>query len=242
MSGLRGKAYLLWLFGCMTVLGLIFAPLMLFGPRAVLPAVRIWIATAVWGLKVIAGVRLEFRGLEHAPRGAALIAGKHMSMLDTLAPYRVLDYPCYVLKQELMTQPVFGWYMAATRMIPIDRGAQSAALRSMTAEAKARLAAGRQVIIFPEGTRQTPGAPPEYKPGIAALYRELGVPCHLLATNSGVHWPAYGARFTPGTAVFEFLPPIPPGLKRGEFMRELEQRLEEASARLLAEATQAAAR
>ncbi|HEX8233193.1 MAG TPA: lysophospholipid acyltransferase family protein [Caulobacteraceae bacterium] len=230
---MRGKLFTGWLFGVMTVVGLLGAPLMLFGPRAVLPSVRLWVASAIWGLRVLLGVRVEFRGLEHAPKGAALIAGKHMSMLDTLAPFRVLNYPCFVLKRELLSQPVFGAYMKATRMIPIDREAHAAALRRMTADARDRLAAGRQIIIFPEGTRQAPGAAPDYKPGVAALYRELGLPCHLLATNSGAHWPAQGTRFTPGVAVFEFLPPIPPGLKRGEFMRELERRLQDASNRLL---------
>jgi 1-acyl-sn-glycerol-3-phosphate acyltransferase len=231
---MKGKLYAAWLFGVMVVLGLISMPLMLFGPRAVLPSVRLWIASALWALRALIGVRVEFRGLEHAPRGPALIAGKHMSMLDTLAPFRVLDFPCFVLKRELLRQPVFGQYMRATRMIPIDREAHAAALRQMTADSKARLAEGRQIIIFPEGTRQLPRAAPAYKPGVAALYRELNLPCHLLATNSGAHWPAQGTRFRPGLVVFEFLPPIPPGLKRGEFMRELERRLQGASEALLA--------
>ena len=233
MSGWRGKAFQIWFFGIMTLIGMPCAPLMLFGPRAVLPIVRLWIALGFFGLRWIAGVRVEFRGIEHAPRGPALIAGKHQSMLDTIAPFRVLDYPCFVLKQELLKLPVFGWYMAGTRMIAIDREASSAALRQMVADAKDRLAHGRQIIIFPEGTRQAPGAPADYKPGVAALYRELGLPCYLVATNSGEHWPARGSRLTPGLAVFEFLPPIPPGLKRGEFMRELEKRLEQASTGLL---------
>ena len=230
---MKGKLYSVWLFGVMAVLGVISMPLMPFGPRAVLPSVRLWINSALWGLRLLVGVRVEFRGLEHAPKGAALIAGKHMSMLDTLAPFRVLDFPCFVLKRELLRQPVFGAYMKATRMIPIDREAHVSALRQMTADARDRLAAGRQVIIYPEGTRQAPGAPPDYKAGVAALYRDLSLPCHLLATNSGAHWPAQGTRFRPGVAVFEFLPPIPPGLKRAEFMRELEKRLETASRRLL---------
>lgn len=231
---MRGKLYALWLFGVMTVLGLLSTPLMLFGARAVLPSVRLWVASALWGLRAGLGVGVEFRGLQHAPQGPALIAGKHMSMLDTLAPFQVLDYPCFVLKQELMGRPVFGWYMAVTRMIPIDRSAQAAALRRMTANARDRLAAGRQIIIFPEGARREPGADPDYRPGVAALYRDLDLPCHLLATNSGAYWPANGTKFRSGVVVFEFLPPIPAGLKRGEFMRELEYRLEAASTALLA--------
>ena len=105
----------------------------------------------------------------------------------------------------------------------------------MTADAQDRLKRARQVVIFPEGTRGEPGVASEYKPGVAALYRELGMPCTPLALNAGVHWPAHGFLRTPGTIVFEFLEPIPAGLKRAEFMRTLEDRIETASNALIAE-------
>jgi len=111
----------------------------------------------------------------------------------------------------------------------------SAALKKLVRDAKDRFADGRQVVIFPEGTRTAPGAPSDYKPGIAALYREIDVPVHPVATNSGVHWSARGQTIHRGTIVFEFLEPIPPGLKRAEFMRLLRERNETASAKLLAE-------
>ena len=109
------------------------------------------------------------------------------------------------------------------------------ALKDMVRDARDRLQDGRQVIIFPEGTRKAPGAAPDYKPGVAAIYRELELPCIPMATNSGVHWPAHGFPSGPGTIVFEFLPAIPAGLKRAEFMRELQDRIETASNALLAE-------
>ena len=90
-------------------------------------------------------------------------------------------------------------------------------------------------MIFPEGTRGEPGVAGDYKPGIAALYRELNVTCVPVATNSGVHWPAHGFLRRPGTIVFEFLEPIPPGMKRASFMALLKQRVETGSLALLAE-------
>ena len=111
----------------------------------------------------------------------------------------------------------------------------SDALRRLVDDAKDRLRNTRQIMIFPEGTRTTPGDEASYKPGIAALYRELDMPCIPMATNSGMHWPSKSSIRTPGTIVFEFLPAIPPGLKRGEFMRELEERIETASKALYAE-------
>jgi 1-acyl-sn-glycerol-3-phosphate acyltransferase len=94
------------------------------------------------------------------------------------------------------------------------------------------LSEGRQVFIFPEGTRRLPGAPPAYKPGLAALYREMNLACTPIATNSGRFWPASGLAKYPGTAVYEVLPPIPSGLKRGVFMAEVEAAIEGAGDRL----------
>jgi 1-acyl-sn-glycerol-3-phosphate acyltransferase len=156
-------------------------------------------------------------------------------MFDTMSLWHVLPRTCFVLKKELIAIPFFGWYALKGRMIVVDRQAHAKALRKLVRDAKDRLASGRQIVIYPEGTRTAPGETGDYKPGIAALYRELAVPAIPMATNSGVHWPAHGFIRKPGTIVFEFLPPIPAGLKRAEFMRELEGRIEPASAALLGE-------
>jgi 1-acyl-sn-glycerol-3-phosphate acyltransferase len=140
-----------------------------------------------------------------------------------------------VLKRELMRLPVLGWYAKAAGMIPIDRGGGSATVRALSDNAADQLKTPRQIVIFPEGTRKLPGAPPDYKSGVAALYRDLGLPCTPVATNSGLHWPARGLVMRPGLVVYEFLEPIPPGLKRAEFMRLLEARIETASNALLEE-------
>lgn len=230
---LRSLVYTLWLYGGIVLFSLLGAPWLLASRRAHMPVVRGWARSQIWGLRIICGVRVEQRGLEHRPTGPALIAGKHQGMLDIIAPFAVLDDPCFVLKKELMALPFFGWHAWKTDMLPVDRAAGASALKKMVAGSRARLADGRQILIFPEGTRQEPGAPPAYKPGVAALYKELGVPCVPMATNSGVHWPPHGFIRRPGTVVFEFLPPIPPGLKRAEFMGELQTRLEAASDALL---------
>jgi 1-acyl-sn-glycerol-3-phosphate acyltransferase len=154
-------------------------------------------------------------------------------MLDVFAQFTWLPASSFVMKKELMWIPWFGWYASRVRTIVVDREAGAAALKKLVKEAKARFVEGRQVVIFPEGTRTPPGEPADYKPGIAALYREIDVPVHPVATNSGVHWPAHGFLRKPGVIVFEYLEPIPPGLKRAEFMRLLEERIESASTRLL---------
>jgi 1-acyl-sn-glycerol-3-phosphate acyltransferase len=140
-----------------------------------------------------------------------------------------------VARKELMVIPFFGWYAWKSGMIVVDREGQAKALKKLVADSRDRLRHDRQIVIFPEGHRGEPGVAGDYKPGVAALYRELGMPCVPMALNTGVHWPAHGLIRKPGTIVFEFLEPIPAGLKRAEFMRTLQDRIETASNALLAE-------
>ena len=215
---------------CVLMIPLFAAP-----RRWVMAGIKVWARVVTWLAWAICGIKTEVRGREHLPQGAALIAGKHQSLYDTCAPFVFLPDICYVLKKELVTIPLFGWYTLKGGMIVVDRDAGSTALRKLVDDSKDRLRHTRQIMIFPEGTRTKPGAEAAYKPGIAALYRELDMPCIPMATNSGMHWPSKSWIRTPGTIVFEFLPAIPPGLKRGEFMRELEDRIETASKALYSE-------
>jgi 1-acyl-sn-glycerol-3-phosphate acyltransferase len=215
---------------CVAMIPLFAAP-----RRWVMAGIKIWARVVTWLAWAVCGIRTEVRGREHLPTGPALIAGKHQSLYDTCAPFVFLPDICYVLKKELVTIPLFGWYTLKSGMIVVNREAGSTALRRLVADSQERLRHTRQIMIFPEGTRTDPGDEADYKPGIAALYRELNMPVVPMATNSGMHWPTKGRTRTSGTIVFEFLPAIPPGLKRGEFMRELEDRIETASKKLYAE-------
>lgn len=207
-------------------------PILLGPPRWTLGLFRIW-SLGIIALLRVCGIRLEVRGREHIPQGAALVAPKHQCMFDVFAQLAVLPASCYVMKKELVRIPWFGWYAKKVGTIVVDREAGATALRHLVREAKARFAEARQVVIFPEGHRNPPGLAGDYKPGVAALYRELDIAVHPVATNSGVHWPAHGFLRKPGVIVFEYLEPIPAGLKRAEFMRLLEERIETASKSLL---------
>ncbi|MDP3803031.1 1-acyl-sn-glycerol-3-phosphate acyltransferase [Brevundimonas sp.] len=235
MTMVRSLVFVLWLYLSMAVFAVGLSPALLLPYRQAMWVIRGWARFCLWGLRWIAGVRVEFRGLEHRPAGAALLAGKHQSMLDVIAPFAVLPDNCFIMKKELLPLPFFGWFAWKTGMIAVDRSAHSKALKDMVKQARARFAEGRQILIFPEGTRAPVGAPADYKPGIAALYRDLEMPVIPMALNTGVHWPKHGFSRYPGTIVFEFLPAIPPGLKRGEFMREMETRIEAATNALIAE-------
>jgi 1-acyl-sn-glycerol-3-phosphate acyltransferase len=233
MTTVRSLLFVVWLYLSMVIFAVGLSPALLMPHGAAMGVIKLWSKFVLFGLRWIAGVKVEVRGLEHRPTGAALLACKHQGMLDVIAPFSFLDDTCFIMKKELMPLPFFGWFAWKTKMIAVDRSAHSKALKDMVRQARARHAEGRQILIFPEGTRAEIGAAPDYKPGIAALYRDLDGPCWPIATNSGVHWPAHGFKRYPGTIVFEFLPPIPAGLKRAEFMAELENRIETASTALL---------
>ena len=196
--------------------------------------IRSYARTSLWLLRVICGTKVEWRGMEKVPRGACIVACKHQSLWETFALYVALDDPTYILKRELMWIPFYGWYAWKARLIPVNRSAGLAALARMTTLAQKELGRGRQLIIFPEGTRRPPGAEPSYKPGVIHLYGKSGVVCVPLALNSGLFWPRRSLRRYPGTIVVEALDPIAPGLDRQMFSSRLQNAIEEATARLVA--------
>jgi 1-acyl-sn-glycerol-3-phosphate acyltransferase len=192
----------------------------------------------LWEQRVVAGTSMEVRGLENVPKGPLLVAGKHQSLWETFALLTLFDDPAMVLKKELTLIPVFGWYIRKLRMIAVERSAGSTALRSLVARAREEAACGRQIIIMPEGTRRAPDDPPDYKPGAAALYGALDVPCVPFGLNAGLFWPRRKFLRHPGVIVVEFLPPIPPGLPRREFQSRLEAAIETTTQALVAEGRQ----
>jgi len=196
--------------------------------------------TCLWLLKAICRIDVEFTGLDKIPRGPLIVAAKHQSFLETFVLLTLFAAPAYIIKRELMWIPLFGWYMWKGRMVPVDRGARRQALTVMTKRARAELGRGRQIIIFPEGTRRPPSAPPAYKPGVAHLYGETDVPCLPIALNSGLVWGRRTFKRYPGTVQIEILDPIPPGLDKETFLERLQQDIETATSRLMDQPTPAA--
>ncbi len=211
-------------------------------PTAFMPyRAVIWVAKT-WGrvnlvlLRVVAGIDCEVRGREKIPKGPLIVASKHQSAWETFALLPLFDNPLFIVKRELMWIPIFGWLMFKGRMVSVDRGAGSQALAAMTERARIELGAGRQLIIFPEGTRRPAGAESRYKFGVAHLYAAEGVPCLPVALNSGLFWPRRSIRRNPGTVTVEILDPIQPGLDKQAFFERLQHDIETATARLIAEA------
>lgn len=233
---LRSAAFNVAFFGFTFVCAVLFVPLIVLPRRVMQRAGRVWCAGVLWLAERIAGIGWRVTGLANLPDRPALIAVKHQSAWDTIALPVLVDDPAIFIKRELMRIPFYGRYAVKMGMIPIDRAGGAVALRRMLAGARAALAQGRPVVVFPEGTRTAPGAPPKYHSGIAALYRNLAVPVVPMALNSGLFWGRRAFMKWPGTITISILDPIPPGLDPRQFMAELERRIEGETARLVADA------
>lgn len=218
-----------------TAMVVLWSPLLLMPRSWAMVAFALNARLEIFLLRAVAGIKLEVRGRENLVHGACLVASKHQSAFETFALVPQLRDPAYLMKKELFKIPFHGWFSKKFGMIPVARDQGAKALRDMLKEAKHRIAAGREIIIFPEGTRRPVGAEPDYKTGVFLLYQALKVPCVPVALNSGLFWPRHSLLLTPGTIVFEFLPPIPPGLSKDEFLPRLEQTIESASNRLAQE-------
>jgi 1-acyl-sn-glycerol-3-phosphate acyltransferase len=203
-------------------------------PRSgILSIARAWARSSIWLLRVVCNVKVEYRGIEKIPKGPLLVASKHQSMWETFALLQFFDQPLYILKRELTLIPFFGWYLIKAGMIAVDRRAGGRALLKMVRQASEEVRRGRQLIIFPEGTRRPVGAPPQYKPGVAQLYASCRESCLPVALNSGLFWPRRTFMRYPGTLVIEFLDLLPPGLPRDEFLVRVSTLIEDATQRLV---------
>ncbi|MEO6580855.1 MAG: lysophospholipid acyltransferase family protein [Sphingomicrobium sp.] len=184
-----------------------------FGSRPVQRQVHAWSAYHYWLVRHILGISFEWDG--EVPAGPYLIAVKHQAMVEAVDTLRFARGPVVVMKRELTDIPLFGWVTLRYGAISVDRQAGAKALRVMMASAKAAVASGRAVLIFPEGTRVAPGQAPSLQPGFAGLYRALRLPVVPVAHDSGILWPRKGPK-RPGTIHFKVGEVIPAGLKRDE--------------------------
>ena len=232
-SALFNTLFVLWSVALM-VLWLPALP----GPRIWTPRGQTFWAKGVMAmLKTIAGIEIEIRGRERLPEGAFVVASKHQSAWDTIIWHIIVDDPAIVMKKELLLIPMYGWYSKKAQMIPVDRKAGAKALRTMMRAAEAATAMGRPLIIFPEGTRSAPGERKPYQPGTMAFYRHLKLPVVPVALNSGLFWSKRTPIKRPGKIILEFLEPIEPGMAKQQFNEELENRIETATANLVAESS-----
>ncbi|NVJ93746.1 MAG: 1-acyl-sn-glycerol-3-phosphate acyltransferase [Methylocystaceae bacterium] len=232
MTFIRSLIFNIYLFGGTGVIALILLILLPFSSQEMRKGSQFWTRYVMWGMRHITGINYELRGLENLPANGAIIACKHQSAWDTAIFVMLNISTAYILKKELLKIPFYGWYVKRAGHIAVDRNAGASALKNMVKDVKEALARGRNVVIFPEGTRSNPGEPGNYQPGVAAIYTQTKQAVIPVALNSGLYWGRRSFLKNKGTIILEIMPPIEPGLKRKEFMDRLEKTIEDRSREL----------
>ncbi|MEH6474795.1 MAG: lysophospholipid acyltransferase family protein [Sneathiella sp.] len=216
-------------------MNVLFLPMLAFNRIWIVRGQTVWSKGILVLMRATCGLKVEVRGTENLPKGRALLACKHQSIFETTAFHWLVEDPAVILKKELLSVPVYGWYCRKTKMIAVDRKGHASALRSMISQAEQALEDERQIIIFPEGTRTAVDDEMPYQPGIAALYTKLNTPVIPVALNTGLFWPRKKFMCRPGVIIIEFLPAIEAGLKRKDFVSKLKQSIDDNTSRLVAE-------
>jgi 1-acyl-sn-glycerol-3-phosphate acyltransferase len=222
---LRSTLFNIVFFTVTFVMTLLASLARVFTPSRVLAVAMVWGRILIVVARIVCGIRLEVIGLEHIPRGAALIASRHQSAFDTFVWLTLVPRCCYVFKQELLRIPLFGPLIKAAGMIAVDREGGGVAIRALLRATDLAVRAQRQIVIFPEGTRGEPGSPLELQSGIAAMASRTGLPVIPVATDSGHCWGRRAFRKMPGTIRIVIGEPIPARTERKALMRALEEGL-----------------
>jgi len=227
--------YLSTLLACLALL-----PTLVLPRSAFMWVVHLWLAIVVFLEKYVMGLTYEIRGKENLPEsGSYIVAAKHQSAYETMKLHPLFGDPAIVLKKELLMIPLWGWFLKKSDVIAIDRSSPKTANESLIAGARHIQAAGRPIVIFPQGTRVPPHVSTKEKPykmGVTRIQEATDLPIIPVATNTGMFWPRSGFFKSPGKVVFDILKPIPPGGKKDETIKALEQQIEERSFQLMEEA------
>jgi len=231
MDWVRSAAFNAWLTGATFVLGLIGIPLRWLIPGGALRLAQVWAGVVLAGARVLCGVRVEVTGREHLPLdGPMLIASQHQSAIDTLIWLRLVPRVSYVFKSELARVPLFGPLLVPAGQIPVQRGGGVSAMKAFLNAGQRAVADGRQIVIFPEGTRVAAGTAVRLRPGIALLAARTGLPIYPIATDSGRLWGRKAFRKRPGVVHVMIGPPIAPGLPTNALLAQVQARWAECHA------------
>jgi 1-acyl-sn-glycerol-3-phosphate acyltransferase len=184
---------------------------------------RGWVRTCLFLMRIICGLRYRVEGSDHIPSKPVIIFSKHQSTYETIALFDIVQPIAWVLKRELLWIPIFGWALALVAPTAIDRKAGGRAIDQVVKQGCRSLHKERWVVIFPEGTRMTPGSPPSYRSGGAILASKSGYPVLPIAHNAGEFWPRSSMLIWPGEITFSVGPLIHSENRKPEEIMQLAQ-------------------
>lgn len=232
---LRSSLYFILMIASIALFGLAIATIGLLLPLSARDRIAAaWGSTNLWLMKAICGLKYRIQGKENLPKHAAIIMCKHQSTWETIALKSIVrPQQSWILKQELMRLPIFGWALAAIPNIPIDRSAGRKAVTQIVERGTHLLKQDRTIIVFPEGTRTAPGEKRKYGIGGGMLAEKSGCPVIPMAHNAGVFWRRRGLKKYPGTIdVVVGEPFSPEGMNASEITRKVKDWIEGEVARL----------
>ena len=229
----RSIIFYLLLYMWTLTLGVLALPYLLLPSSYVRSLANLWISGILELLKLTCGITYEIKNIENIPDRAVIVASKHQSAFETLLLFRLVKNSIFIHKRELFLIPIFGLYLKKSNMISINRNEGAKAIRKMLIEVKQNILNGYSIIIFPEGTRKKPGDPPDYKTGIAGIYKESEAEVLPVAVNSGNYWPKHTFIKKPGKIIIKFLKPIPSKLEKSEFLKKIESVIEDETNKII---------
>ena len=231
---IRSFLFLIQMYLMMVIFGLLFGPFVMLDRNYSYLAVHVWCRWVRWTASWMVGLKSEVRGT--IPDSELIIAAKHQSFFDIILIVSETPRPKFIMKSSLRWAPVLGWYAKKIGCVPVERGKRSEAIQKMMSAVASGATPPGQLIIYPQGTRVSPGDFKPYKIGVAALYQQTGQECLPVACNVGLFWPKFGIMRKPGLAIVECLPMIPAGLENSALMSELEHSIEKRTNQLITEA------
>jgi len=214
-------------------MGIICFPYLLVSYQYLRKPVNIWIKGIFKLLQTICNITYEIRGRENIPSYAVIVASKHQSAFETFALFYHINNSIFIHKRQLFLIPIFGQYLKKINMISINRSEGTIAMRKMLKQTKQKIQQGKSIIIFPEGTRKKPGENPDYKTGIAGIYKNLETEVLPVAVNSGQFWPKNIIIKKSGKIIIKFLKLIPSQLEKSEFLKKIESVIEEETNKII---------
>ncbi|MBI4031295.1 MAG: 1-acyl-sn-glycerol-3-phosphate acyltransferase [Proteobacteria bacterium] len=237
---IRSALFNIAFYGTTALVCILCLPGLLLPKRQAMWIVKLFVHSVWFFERFILGLNFEIRGRENLPAaGSFIVAAKHQSPYETMKMHILFDDPAIVLKKELLKIPLWGWFLAKSEPVAINRSRAHESLGQIGEEGLRAKAQGRPIIIFPQGTRvhtwQTAQEKP-YKAGVAKLRDVTGLPVIPMALNSGVFWPRSSWIKKPGRVVFEFLAPVQENLGIYEVVKDIQARLEHHSDLLVQEA------
>ncbi len=240
MIFIRSLVFNILFFGWSALICLVLWPFAFMGKKGAMFVNNTYLSVVYFLERYVIGLDYEVRGKEYVPAtGGYLVAAKHQSAYETLKLYALFHDPAIILKKELADIPLWGRFLVNLDNIAIDRKNRDESAKTIVSEAQRVKAQERPIIIFPQGTRVKVGVGTDekpYKSGIIKMYKATDLPIIPMALNAGLFWPRQSFMKYPGLVTIEFLPPIPPGQDEKEVAIDLQERIENATDRLVDEA------